>query len=166
MRKTARNERARTPIRAALRADSRLQPHVQDGLGALAKDSDVLHERLRQDFGDSLDTDTALKSAHPKEHRWDYLLGHTPSRKLIGVECHSANTSEVSVIIAKKRAAESQLRPHLRNGVFVSCWYWVASGTVQIHDLDKARRRLDQAGIELVGRRVLAKHLPMSEASR
>jgi hypothetical protein len=149
-----------------LRSDSTLQAVVRDGIDALKGKRDILQEDIRPALGDSLDLDAALESDYPNDPRWDYLLGHTPSRKLIGVESHSAHTREVSVLIRKKQAALEQLRPHLRDGHSVDHWLWVASGNVQILDLDKARRRLDQHGITFVGRQVLARHLPMSEASR
>jgi len=149
-----------------LRSDSTLQAVVHDGIDALEGNRDILQEDIRPAFGDSLNLDAAVMSDYPSDQRWDYLLGHTSSRKLIGVECHSGHTSEVSVLIAKKKAALEQLRPHLRDGQSVDHWLWVASGRVDILDLGKARQRLDQHGITFVGRRVLAKHLPMSEASR
>jgi hypothetical protein len=155
-----------TPIRAALRSESTLQAAVHDGIDALEGNRDILHEKIRPAFGDSLGLDAALERPHPSDHRWDYLLGHKSSCKLIAVEPHSAHTSQVPVLIAKKKAALEQLRPHLRDGQSVDHWLWVASGSVQILDLDKARRRLDQHGITFVGRQVLARHLPMSETAR
>jgi hypothetical protein len=41
----------------------------------------------------------------------------------------------------------------------------VASGKVDINDLDKRRRQLDQHGIELVGRMLLPRHLPKGDAA-
>jgi hypothetical protein len=139
---------------------------VRDGIDALEGNRDILQEDIRRAFGDSLDLDAAVMSDYRSDHRWDYLLGHTSSCKLIAVESHSAHTSQVSVLIAKKKAALDQLRPHLRDGQSVGHWLWVASGSVQILDLDKARRKLDQHGITFVGRQVLARHLPVSENAR
>lgn len=153
------DRRRQTPIRAALRADSALQPKIQDGIRALGTRADVLHDGIKQDFGDSLNLDTALRASHPNAHRWDYLLGHAPTRNVIAVEEHSAHTSEVPVIVDKKRAARDQLQGHLRDGRSIARWYWVASGAVQILDLEKARRRLDQHGIVFAGGKLLGRHL-------
>lgn len=147
-----------TPLRGALRADSQLQRDVKTGLGAL-RDTSTLHEDIRRDFADSLDLDSALQAAHPNDPRWDYLLGHAPSRTLIGVEVHPATSGEVTVIIAKKQAAQCQLQRHLRDGKTVARWIWVASGAVAMLDIDKARRRLDQNGVAFAGRELLARHL-------
>jgi hypothetical protein len=162
---SARGKRPRTPIRAALRPGSSLLPSVKNGLAALQKAS-IVHRDVRQDFGDSLDLDAELRADYPNENRWDYVLGHMPSRELIGVEPHSAHTNEVSVVIAKKQAAATRLRAHLRDGRSVTRWFWVASDNVAINDLDKTRRQLDQHGIELVGRVLLPKHLPKGKAAR
>jgi hypothetical protein len=150
-----------------LRSDSTLLPSVKEDLGALTDaDRGFLDEEVRPTFADSLDLDGALRSDHPTSSRWDYLLGHVPGHALVGMEVHTASTGEVSVLIDKKRAALDQLRPHLRAGRSVDHWLWVAAGSVKILDLDKARQRLDQHGITFVGKKVLAKHLRMSEAAR
>jgi len=137
-----------------LRSNSTLQKAVQGGINALASNRDILHKEIQSAFGDSLD------HAHPNDPRWDYLLGHTPSCALVGIEVHPARTDQVSAVIKKRQAALRQLRPHLMDGRCVDRWLWVASGSVQILDLDKERQRLDQRGITFVRRQVLARHLP------
>jgi hypothetical protein len=117
------------------------------------------HEGIRSSFADSLDIDEAFRQGREQEHRWDYLLGHQESRQVIGVEPHSAHTGEISTIISKLEAARRQLRDHLRDGVRVSKWLWVASGTVQLHPPEAARLRLGQSGIEFAGRQITSRHL-------
>lgn len=152
----------KTPIRMALRTDSSLRASVVDGIGALKNaDRRYLASEVRATFADSLDIDTALQEGNPQAHRWDYLLGHLPSRTVIGIEPHSAKEDQVSRIIQKQKAARTQLAKHLRPGERVVEWLWVASGTVQFADTEKTRLRLDQSGIRFVGRQVLAKHLPV-----
>jgi hypothetical protein len=136
--------------------------HVANGLGAM-ESSDVrahVDPGIRNAFGDSLDIDSAFEPGHENENRWDYLLGHAPSRTIVALEPHSAKADQISTIIRKKDAASDQLRPHLRDGARVADWFWVASGDVDLPDTDKARRRLDQHGIRFVGKRLLEKHLP------
>jgi hypothetical protein len=115
---------------------------------------------IRSAFADSLDLDNALLAGLEQQHRWDYLLGHTNTRKVIGLEPHSAKSDQISTVISKKNAALTQLRPHLQDGARVSAWLWVASGKVHFADTENARRRLDQNGIQFVGTRLLEKHLP------
>jgi hypothetical protein len=77
-------------------------------------------EAVRASFADSLDVDEALKVGREQENRWDYLLGHEPSRRIVGIEPHSAENSEITTVIRKLEAARLQLRDHLRDGVFVA----------------------------------------------
>ncbi|MCU4160053.1 hypothetical protein AiwAL_08020 [Acidiphilium sp. AL] len=148
-----------TPVRAALKTDSTLLNIVKDGLGAVVvSHRSYFDEGVRSLFGDSLDIDAALKEGKEQENRWDYLLGHTQSNKIIGVEPHSAENSEITTVIKKRKAALSQLQEHLRAGVLVSKWLWVASGRVQFAPMEKATLRLAQNGIEFVGRKIKNKH--------
>jgi hypothetical protein len=118
---------------------------------------------IRSSFADSLDLDAALQADHEQENRWDYLLGHRPSREVVAVEPHSARTDQVSTVIGKRSSARKQLRTHLRDGARVSRWLWVASGRVSFAHTEKAKLLLDQNGIEFVGTKVMAKHLPSGE---
>jgi len=85
--------------------------------------------------------------------------------KVIAVEPHSAKQDQISRVIEKRRQARDQLKAHLLPGARVTQWLWVASGSVQFADTEKARRLLDQNGIEFVGRQVRAKHLPVAASS-
>ncbi len=154
-------KRSRNPIRRALRDDSYLQTEVKDGFAAVkASHRDHFEESVRSTFVDSLDADEALREGHEQENRWDYLLGHQASQQLIAVEPHSAKQDEVSTIIRKRTAALEQLKAHLRDDAKVAKWLWVASGKVHFAETEKVKVRLDQNGIEFVGTKVLAKHLP------
>lgn len=156
----------KTPVRHSLREDSQLQSHVKNGLSALkVTHRDFIDESLRVDFADSLDLDDAMKSGHEQENRWDYLFGHLPSNELVALEPHSAKQDEIATVIKKRASALEQLKGHLKPGAQVKTWLWVASGSVQFANTEKARRRLDQNGIDFVGRKVLARHLPAGETN-
>jgi hypothetical protein len=156
---TARKKK--TPLRRALKVDSCLPAKVQDGIAAVEKAHRACFaEDIRGTFGDSLDLDAALQQDHQHENRWDYLLGHDPSEQIIAVEPHSAKQDQITTVINKRTAARQQLAAHLEPGARVARWIWVASGKVHFADTEKARRRLDQNGIEFAGGKVLAKHLP------
>jgi uncharacterized DUF497 family protein len=133
-----------TPIRGAIKSDHR----------------DYIGSSIRVEFADSIDLDEAMREGHEEENRWDYLLGHMPSKIVIALEPHSARDTEISTIIAKRKAAMKQLRPHLQTSARIASWIWVASGPVHFADTEKARRQLDQHGIQFVGRIMLSKHLP------
>jgi hypothetical protein len=133
---------------------------VEDGIGAvIAAHRHHFDELIRAAFADSLDIDKAFRQGREQENRWDYLLGHRPTGRIVGVEPHSAENSEIATVINKLEAARSQLQEHLRNGAFVSKWLWVASGRVQFAPMEKATLRLAQNGIEFVGRKITSKHL-------
>jgi hypothetical protein len=161
--RSSRRRPGATPVRKILDEKCRLQNLVRDGLDALSTvDKKRFDEQLRARFADSLELDAAMDAdvRYKDANRWDYLIGDTLTQLVIAVEPHSAKSDEVSKVIAKRAAAREQLQPHLRNGARIAAWLWVASGDVQFADTDKERRRLDQAGITFVGKRVLAKHLP------
>jgi hypothetical protein len=154
---------AATPLRAALCEESRLQSLVRRGVEAVeAAHKLYLDESVRTRFADSLELDAAMKQdpRYINNHRWDYLLGDAGTQCVIALEPHSAKSDEVSRVITKKAAAVEQLKEHLRLGKKVEAWLWVASGKVQFANTEKELRRLDQAGITFVGKRVMAKHLP------
>lgn len=157
---------SKTPVRRALREGSALLPLVADGLGAVKKaHHDYFDTAVRRDFADSLELDEAMRENRDQENRWDYLLGHAPSGEVVAVEPHPAKEADITAVIQKRTAAREQLQGHLRDGVRVAKWLWVASGKVHFADTEKARRQLDQNGIEFAGRKVAAKHLPDAAGS-
>lgn len=159
--RSAKKSKSTTPVRAALRPASPLRERVHDGLGAVENAHRAyIEDAVRGDFADSLEIDEAMRDGHEEQNRWDYLLGHGPSRMVIALEPHSAKEDEVTRVIKKKRAAMDQLRRHLADGARIHAWFWVASSRVHFADTERARRQLDQNGIEFVGTRLLAKHLP------
>ncbi|WP_394828741.1 hypothetical protein [Pendulispora albinea] len=110
--------------------------------------------------------DDAIEKGHEREPRWDYLLGHRETTKIVGLEPHSAETSEISTVIRKRKHAREQLAEHFRPGVEVAEWFWVASGRVSFLAHEKATLSLAQNGITFVGTKLLAKHLAPLEARK
>jgi hypothetical protein len=156
----------RTPIRSSLKKSSALYSEVKDGIDALEKPHrGYIADVIRSSFADSIDLDKAMHVGHEQENRWDYLLGHTSSGKVIGLEPHSAKQDEISTVIKKKAAAKQQLTEHLKPSARIVAWLWVASGKVHFADTEKARLRLDQNGIKFVGRKLQGKHLPAAKTS-
>jgi hypothetical protein len=140
-------------LRTALVQGSSLETNIKDRLGALKpahRKHIAIAERSR--IGDSLDLDEASRKGHNQENRWDYLLSVPASKRLIAMEPHSAKDSEVSVVIAKKRASTQYLQAHLLPKHRISEWFWVASGSVGFSIMDKATRQLDSAGITFAGK--------------
>lgn len=120
----------------------------------LDRDRQLIEPAERQRIGDSLDLDEACRPAFPNANRWDYVFSVSDARKLVALEPHHANDSEISAVIAKKQHASTYLTTHLRPGQHVAEWLWVSHGRTSFSKMESARRRLDQAGIKYVGRRV------------
>jgi hypothetical protein len=116
------------------------------------RDKSLIAMSERAKIGDSLDLDEALRPTFPQDNRWDYLVSIPGSAKILALEPHSANDSEISVVIAKKRHAVTQLRTHLKPGHRVSEWLWVSHGRTSFSAMDRASKRLAQAGIRYVGK--------------
>jgi hypothetical protein len=147
------------PVSRALEA-SYLAAEIRPGLQAVPNEPRRhIADSIRRDFADSLDLDAASRIRHPGDARWDYLLGHAPSSQVIGVETHSAETSQVTRVIQKRAASLVHLRDQLRAGHRVAAWYWAASGPVDFVPHEKTVIRLDENGIRFVGGRLEAKHL-------
>lgn len=142
-------------LRSALRSTSSLQAAIQPGARALAKaDKGLIHADQISRIAESLDLDEATRPGDPQGHRWDYVLAVQDEPRLVAVEPHQARSSEVEVVIAKKKAAMVVLRQELVTGRTVAWWLWVTRSGGDFGRMDKARRRLAQAGISYEGRRI------------
>jgi hypothetical protein len=143
----------KTHLKEALTGQSRLRDLVHAGIGAFSTvDFKLIAQDQRPRIGDSLDLDAASKDEHPEANRWDYIVSIPDLEELAGIEPHSAKDSEISVVVSKKKHAIEYLRDHLQDGYRITRWYWVCHGTVSFSKMDRARRRLDQNGIQFVGR--------------
>ena len=147
------------PVSRALEGSS-LAAAIRSGIQAIPSEKrQYIEESLRPGFSDSLDLDEATRAQYPEDARWDYLLGHTDSAHVVALEAHSAQTSQVSLVIRKRAASRRHLQDHLADGHQVAAWYWVASGRVDFVPHEKTLNRLSENGIEFVGGRLTAKHL-------
>ncbi len=148
---TSRRRRRRIVARCIVR-DSPLGPSICQGLRAVKREHRAhIDGAIRRDFADSLDLDAALKHDHPDEPRWDYLLGHLPSEKVVALEVHPFRGDTVEEVIDKKQRALEQLEPHLHRGHGIARWYWAATGP-RLPPTGSASRLLADKGIFYVGR--------------
>jgi hypothetical protein len=143
----------KTYLMEALTKESRLRDLVEHGMGAFARvDLNLLAMDQRRRIGDSLDLDAASQDEYPEANRWDYIVSVPDLAVFAGIEPHSAKDSEIRVVISKKNHATEYLRHHLQEGYRITKWFWVCHGTVSFSKMDRARRSLDQNGINFVGR--------------
>ncbi|MFY9259680.1 MAG: hypothetical protein WAO71_04130 [Gallionella sp.] len=158
------NVKNSTSVKTYLKEESALRFLVLKGLGAVEKSHhDYFDNTIRNDFVDSLDLDKAMLEGHEQENRWDYLLGHEPSGKVVALEPHSAEQGEIKTVIKKRDAAKRHLQEHKKEDVDIAKWLWVASGKVHFLAIEKTTFALSEKGIEFVGSKVRAKHLPEGE---
>lgn len=150
-----------TPILKLLKSDSTLRSLVRKGMGAVSDKHkrDHFEDAVKTSFLDSLDIDAAFDRKYSKSNRWDYLLSYAPSNIVVAVEPHSAKTSEVKVVIAKKDNAKLQLRNHLVDGQQIARWLWVSSGKNGFANTEKVKFQLAQKGIDFVSPMIMVKHL-------
>jgi len=149
-----------TPIRAGLKKESDLHSAVKDGLGAVQNShKDYFDMPIRQAFIDSMELDEAVKKGNEQDNRWDYLLGYSATDEIIAIEPHSAKQDEVSTVIKKRKSAKEHLKDHLREGVKINKWLWVASGKVHFANTEKVIVQLNQNGIKFVGTKIKEKDL-------
>ncbi len=147
------------PVGRAL-VNSYLAASIKTGMQALSNETRRrVASDVHADFLDSIDLDEATRARHPKDARWDYLLGHDTSSKIVGIETHSASTSQVSRVIDKRARSIEHLRTQLVEGSYVAAWYWIASGRVDFVPHEKTVNRLAQNGIQFVGGRLEPRHL-------
>jgi hypothetical protein len=147
------------PVFRALKG-SYLAAAIRGGTQAISGDKRKhIEESVRPEFVDSLNLDEATRERHPNDARWDYLLGHAACSRVVALETHSAETSQVSKVIQKRTASLRHLQDQLAPGHQVAEWYWVASGRVDFVPHEKTMLRLSENGIRFVGGRLEARHL-------
>jgi hypothetical protein len=113
-------------------------PHLgnawKPGLQALrAQDRTHLKPEDTQLLQGSVDVDSALQAAQPNAHRWDFAVGylhaHWQKDFVYWVEVHTANDTEVKVVLDKLRWLKGWLAGEgkLLN-TFERDFIWVSSG--------------------------------------
>ena len=103
---------------------------MNDGIGALEKDHrSYLADDIRGAFADSLNLDEAMREGHEQEHRWDYLLGHTPSAAVVALEPHSASSCGSRRDVWTEAIAISDLSRRQLPGEDVASWVTLERGT-------------------------------------
>ena len=103
-------------------------------------------------WGTRLNLDARMSAAGHPGKKWDYLISVSDSRRVVAIEPHTATDSDIKDVIQKRRDALAFLKSHLRPGATVHHWLWVSHGPCDFSRTERAKRQLDQEGIEYVGR--------------
>lgn len=104
----------------------------------------------------SVDVDTAMQPVEPQANRWDYAIACQHSNRdaevVYWVELHSAETSEVDVVIRKADWLLGWLDAAGRKlGAFERDIVWVSSGATRFTLNAPQRKRLAEAGLRQAG---------------
>lgn len=83
----------------AVIATEDIQNCFQTGLKALGKYSTKIKVKEPKKICGSLDIDNCVKKKYPQDNRWDYAVCY--DNEVYFVEVHTANTSEVNVVLRK-----------------------------------------------------------------
>jgi len=148
-------KKKRTPsskFKTAVLATPQIQNCFQAGLTALGKYSTKIN--LGSVCEGSVFIDECVEQKYPRDNRWDYTFGYKGESYF--VEVHSANTSEVSVMLKKLQWLKLWLvnnAPELnkikaKSNPFI----WVASGKYNILKGSKQHKIILQSGLNPVSK--------------
>ena len=119
----------------------------QAGLGALGKYRTRIQPTDERFLNGSIDIDSCTREKYPNENRWDYALGY--NEVVYFIEVHSANTSEVSVVLKKQEWLKNwlNLKAPLINKLKKAqpAFYWISSNNFNILKSSPQYRRIAQA---------------------
>lgn len=123
------------------------------GLTALGKYSSKVVVSNNVTLDGSVDIDTTTVALYPQDNRWDYVIGF--NGKVIFVEVHSANSSEVDKVFKKLDWLKNWLNskaPDLAKLRATAPYYWIQSKSFQIKPHTSQHRRVVSKGIRPVSK--------------
>ena len=145
--------------REAVEATPNLRGKWERGLQAL-RPEDKPHIRAADTFAltGSVDVDTSLRRVreHADANRWDFAIGYQHEDReaecLYWVELHTANDSQVDVVLAKLRWLQRWLAGDGRLlRAFEKDFVWVSSGSTHYTLNGPQRRAFADSGLRQTG---------------
>ncbi len=134
-------------FKQAIEATDEVKNCYKSGLKALGGYSSKIQLEDTARCEGSADLDTCLLATYPQSNRWDYVFsykGHT-----YFVEVHSADTSEVSVVLKKLAWLKGWLisqAPQV-NQLSPKSFYWIQSNGYHISKNSRQEKLLAQQGL-------------------
>ena len=128
------------------------------GLGALrAQDRPHVDPVDPRQLTGSVDVDGALQNQQPNAHRWDFAIGYRHSNRqedcIYWVEIHTANDTEVNVVLNKLRWLKQWLAGDGRLLAKFECdFVWIASGATSYTLNAPKLKQFAQMGLQHKGR--------------
>jgi hypothetical protein len=107
----------------------------------------------------SIDIDATMQASQRHDHLWDYLIGVKEEKQCAYfVEVHSAETSQVNVVLQKLtwlHGFVSRELPDLNRKEFDSMYYWVGTNGVHIPRTTPQYRLLAENDLKVISHLVL-----------
>ncbi|MDR0866547.1 MAG: hypothetical protein LBO74_16685 [Candidatus Symbiothrix sp.] len=101
----------------------------------------------------SVDIDLCTTALYPNDNRWDYALAY--DKQVYFVEVHTANTSEVSVVLKKLQWLKDWLSnqaPNINKLKAQAPYYWIQSNGFAIPKTSRQYRQISQAQLKPIKR--------------
>lgn len=131
----------------AVKATPSISSYCQNGLKALEKDHPKKIKVKQESINGSVFIDECLKKTD-NGNRWDYAIGY--NNEAYFVEVHSANTSEISVVLKKLAWLKNWLltsAPELNGIKARDAYHWIQSGKYDILEHAPQFKRAQQSGL-------------------
>jgi hypothetical protein len=133
-----------------VKATSDISDCFQKGLKAFGKNSTKIKLNDNKQCEGSVDIDTCVTAKYPNDSRWDYMFSYMGS--VYFVEIHSADTSEVSVVLKKLKWLKDWLKtqaPEIEKlRAKENAFFWIQSKRYNILPNSKQARQLAQEGLK------------------
>ena len=149
------DENAPDAFTEAVKNTPEISLSLRAGLQALKKNNDAgrVEATDNRKLNGSVDIDVTTRDLYPEDSRWDYVIGY--EGKAYFLEVHSANTSEVKIVLKKADWLRKWLdskAPNLKAISGSNCFYWVSTNDFQIVSSSPQARKLAQSKVKHIGR--------------
>ncbi len=144
------------PFKEAVEATPEIKNCYQPGLQALGSYSTKIELLNNRECNGSVEIDECVRPNYPTANRWDYVVSYKSAAYFI--EVHSAETSEVSVVLTKLQWLKDWLNeqaPELAKLKAKQPYYWIQSGKFSIPKTTPQYRRAVQSGILPISKLIL-----------
>lgn len=139
-----------------MEATTEIKDCYQSGLKALGHYSNKIELQNSRECTGSVEIDECVRVNYPNANRWDYVFAYKSATYF--VEVHSAETTEVSVVLAKLQWLKDWLNtqaPELAKLKAEQPYYWIQSGRFSIPKTTPQYRRAAQNGIMPISKLIL-----------
>lgn len=149
MKKKKPRPRISNKFKEAVESTPDIKECYQTGLQAMGAYSSKVELSDNRECNGSLDIDNCIRKNYPTSNRWDYAFSYKSVAYF--VEVHSAETNEVSTVLAKLQWLKDWLKSSapelLKLKAKKTPYYWIQSGRFNILKNSRQYRQAAQNGI-------------------